>query len=149
MQKTLAESSDWQAIKPTSAKSSGGATLKVQADHSVLSTGKNPAKDDYTITLASNLKNITGIRLEALTHESFPKKSLARGNGNFVLTHFSVAKGKSPVKIASATSDYSQANYQVANALKPDSKTGWAGNGHVEAANRTAVFVFENPGRRR
>ena len=47
--------------------------------------------------------------------------------------------------IASATSDYSQANYQVANALKPDSKTGWAGNGHVEAANRTAVFVFEKP----
>ena len=145
LQKTLTESSDWQAIKPTSAKSFGGATLKVQADHSVLSTGKNPAKDDYTITLATNLKNITGIRLEALTHESFPTKSLARGNGNFVLTHFSVAKGKSPVKIASATSDYSQANYPVANALKPDAKTGWAGNGHVEAANRTAVFVFEKP----
>ena len=49
-------------------------------DLSILSTGKNPAKDNYTITLASDLPQITALRLEALTDDSLTNKSLSRGN---------------------------------------------------------------------
>ena len=132
----------WTVIVPEGLKSSGGATLKPQPDGSILSTGKNPAKDNYTVALKAAGK-ITAVRLEALTHDSFPHKRMSRGNGNFVLTGFSAKIGDQLVKIASAKADFSQNGYPVANALDGKDNTGWAGNGHVEAANRTAVFQFE------
>ncbi|WP_425616982.1 PSD1 and planctomycete cytochrome C domain-containing protein [Anatilimnocola sp. NA78] len=147
----LSSSADtWLASKPEKADSSGGAKLVVKDDSSVLSTGKNPAKDNYTVVLASNLPKITAIRLEALTDDTLTNKSLSRGNGNFVLTEVEVEKiaadGKSQrVKIASADADFSQASHAVAQAIDGNATTGWAGNGHMEAKSRLAAFVLAEP----
>ena len=150
----------WTAIAPSSAESTGGQTLSVQDDISVLTSGENPAKATYTITLATDAANITGIRLEALTHESF--KGLSRGNGNFVLSNFEVDvaaavnvderetdDGKPsaagvPVNIASVQTDYEQSGWPAKNALDGKSDTGWAVDGNKQQTeNRTAVFAFE------
>ncbi len=110
----------------------------------MLSTGRNSNVDNYTAQLKRAGK-VTAIRLEALTDPSLVKKSLARGNGNFVLTDFSVKIGDSAVKIASAKADFEQTGHPAAAAIDADKKSGWAGNGHVEAKNRAAVFIFAEP----
>ncbi|QDU25568.1 Planctomycete cytochrome C [Anatilimnocola aggregata] len=143
-------SSTWLAVKPEKAESSGGAKLEVKDDSSLLSTGKNPAKDNYTITLASDLPKITAIRLEALTDDTLAKKSLSRGNGNFVLSEVEIervaADGKAErVKIAAAEADYSQPTFPIAQAIDGNASTGWAGNGHMEAKSRTAAFILAEP----
>jgi hypothetical protein len=140
----------WQVFKPAGVISSGGATLKVLDDASVLSTGKNPARDVYTVTMKTDLKGITGIRLEALSDPSFAK-GLSRGNGNFVLTRFEVeaaAAGAKPlaVPLASAVADYSQKGFPVSAAINPKAKSGWAVDGYLKGReSRQAVFVFARP----
>jgi hypothetical protein len=140
----------WTAVRPEKAVSSGKATLTVQDDLSVLSGGTNPAKDTYTVTLKTDLKNITGIQLEALTHPTFGNKSLSRGNGNFVLTRFAVSaagpgKKAEPVKLRQALADYSQPGFPVASLLLARPTTGWAVAGYLQRVNRTAVFVLDKP----
>jgi hypothetical protein len=141
----------WTIIKPERAASKGEATLTVQDDLSVLTSGKNPDKDVYTVTFPTDRKQITGIRLEALTHPSFGNKSLSRANGNFVLTGFEVEvttkdnPKPQPVRIVSAVADYSQNGYPIAHAIDADPATGWAVDGQTKAENRQAVFTFEKP----
>lgn len=140
----------WQIARPEKAESSGKATLEVQDDLSVLASGKNPAKDNYTVTLPVPEGKLTGIRLEALTDKSLSKGSLSRANGNFVLTEVKAelvaADGaKTPLKIAAAEADFSQASWPVAAAIDGKNNTGWAVDGHNQAANRLAMFVFDEP----
>lgn len=147
----LAQRSHWGVVKPEKSESTGGATLTALDDLSILSSGTNPEKDTYTVTLRPDREKITGIRLEALTHESLANKSLARGNGNFVLTEFQVeiaqegSDQRQPVKIVAAVADFSQESYPVTNAIDGKPDTGWAVSGHQMAANRKAVFTFEKP----
>lgn len=140
----------WIAIKAEKAESSGGAKLVAKDDLSLLSTGKNPAKDNYSLTIASDLPQITAVRVEALTDETLTNKSLSRGNGNFVLTEVEIEKvaadGKSArLKIAAADADYSQDAHPVSLAIDGNAGTGWAGNGHQEAKNRAAAFTLAEP----
>jgi hypothetical protein len=140
----------WSTVKPESAKSSNGATLVVQGDSSVLSTGQNPAKDTYTVTLKTDQKNVTALRLAALRHSSLSAGGLSRANGNFVLTGIRVelvgpGGKKSPVKLARAEADYSQPGFPVASLLTRGG-AGWSVEGHVRKnADRSAMFVFASP----
>lgn len=142
---------EWKVISPVKVASSGGATLASLDDQSVLASGENPVKDDYTITLSTDLKNITGIRLEALTHPSLSGGGLSRGNGNFVLTDFAVNvaanKDATPkaVKIAAATADFEQPNFAVKLAIDDNRESGWAVSGQTRKENNTAVFTFAKP----
>lgn len=141
----------WSVSKPMQTESLGKATLTVQDDQSVLSSGENPAKDTYVVTLATDLPRVTGLRLEALTHPSLNNGGSSRGNGNFVLTGFEVSvtePGKDqprPVKIASAVADFEQANFPITAAFDDKSDTGWAIAGYEKKENRKAAFVFAEP----
>ncbi len=140
----------WSPVKPEAVKSSGGATLVVRSDLSVLSTGTNPAKDTYTVTLKTDQKNITALRLTALRHPSMSAGGLSRANGNFVLTGIRVelvgSDGKRvPVKLARAEADFSQPGFPVASLLNRKG-AGWAIEGHIRKnADRAAMFVFARP----
>lgn len=141
----------WQVVKLEKAESEGKQTLTAQDDASVLASGENPAKDTYTVTLPIEAEKLTGLRLEALTHESLTNKSLSRGNGNFVLTEVTVAyigaddPGEKPVKLKSAVADFSQDTYPIANAIDGKNNTGWAVGGHDRAADHMAAFTFAQP----
>jgi hypothetical protein len=140
----------WLAIKPAKADSSGGATLVIADDLTILSTGKNPAKDNYSVVIDTDLTGITGLRLEVLTDPSLTNHSLSRGNGNFVLTevqvHILTKSGKrEAMKLVTAEADFSQDGHPVAQAIDGKPATGWAGNGHQEAKPRTAAFLFAEP----
>ena len=72
-------------------------TFQVLPDHSILASGTRFNIDIYTITAATTLTGITGIRLEALTDPSLPFNGPGRqpSNGNFVLSEFRV--GTDPI----------------------------------------------------
>ena len=79
----------WAPIEPWEITSPAGASFKKLEDKSVLVGGANADQDTYEITLKTSLRNLTGIRLEALTDDSLPGKGASRStNGNFVLTGF-------------------------------------------------------------
>src|SRR5207248_679713 len=82
----------WSDIQILEAKSAGGATLTIGDDKkTVLASGANPATDTYTIVADTGQKDITGIRIEVLPHDSLPARGPGRaGNGNFVLTELDV-----------------------------------------------------------
>lgn len=141
----------WTAVKPERADSAGGATLTVLDDLSVLSSGKNPDNDTYTVTLRTDLARVTAIELGALTHPTMKNGGLSRANGNFVLTGVEVDVTQSGetaatrVELASASADFSQDGYPVANAIDGKSDTGWAVAGHEKPADHRAVFAFAKP----
>lgn len=135
----------WTPVKPTKLESAGKQTLTAGDDAIVLASGENPAKDTYTLTLPAEQAKITGVRLEVFTHEAFPNKGLARGNGNFVLTKFEVRAGDKPLKLASAVADYSQPSWDVAGAIDDNAQSGWAIDGHQKPANHMAVITLAEP----
>jgi hypothetical protein len=144
----------WHLLDIGEFHSSGGATSKVLADKSALVGGIAPAKDTYTVTVATKLTGITAFKLETLTDPSLPGEGPGRGDKerpNFVLNTFRVAEAPETdpnsgreVNFASASADFSQANLNVSGAIDRDPKTGWAINPQFHKPH-WAVFVCEQP----
>ena len=83
----LRSDSLWTATAPTSADSTGGATVTIRDDRSVLIGGKNPDTDNTVVRFASLPERVVGVRVEVLPDKSLPSQGPGRaGNGNFVLT---------------------------------------------------------------
>ena len=151
--KTKSPQVDWHVAKVKDMRSAQGQTLTLQADGSVLVTGKNPKNDDYTIELETDVASITGIRLEAIAHPSFTNKGLARSDsGNFVLTRFSVAakppgqESLAELKIAKAVADFQQGSLAIAGTLDTNPNTGWAVFNKADMTiTRHAVYTFNKP----
>ncbi|GAB4150223.1 MAG: PSD1 and planctomycete cytochrome C domain-containing protein [Planctomycetaceae bacterium] len=155
-QQAAAQSEDsFKITSPASLSSEKGTLLALQKDHSVFVDFSHPPNDTYLVEIKSPLKQVTAIRLEALTHPSLPKKGPGyAANGNFVLTGFElwqVAKtpGGKPVRLSlgGAIADHAQDGFPIENALDGKAKTGWAiglrrGNANV---NREAVFFLKTP----
>jgi len=144
----------WLTLEPTTMKSSGGSTATKLDDQSIVFGGANPQKDNYDIRATTELKGISAVRLEALTHESLPGNGPGRhSNSNFVLSEFeaTAVSVKDPsktqaVKFVKAFADYQQANYEVAKAIDGNSgNSGWAVDGPTRKENATAVFVAKEP----
>ncbi len=135
-------------------ESSGGATLKVLADGSVLASGANPDRTVDTHTLRTEAQNLRIIRLEALADPSLPGKSVGRApNGNAVLSHIEAEavsikdpSQKQTIHLLHAAADFAQedGDYGVQNALRtgPDC---WALGGHTQKQARVAYFLAEKP----
>jgi hypothetical protein len=149
-QAATADANSWTALTPASAISAGGASLIVQDDRSILVTGQHPEQDTYTVVIPTNQQHITGIRLEALPHPGHDGR-LSRGNGNFVLTRFTVAAAADggealPVGIAEARADFEQSRFPVSAAIDGKPNTGWAVDGSKKSGvEHEAVFTFEKP----
>jgi len=88
----------WHRIKPDTADSTAGSELTIQSDASVLASGKLPDHDDYKLTFRTDIKRITGLRLEALTDPTLKDGGPGR-EGNFVLTGFELLPGVDEVDL--------------------------------------------------
>ena len=120
----------WTPVQVIDAQSSGGSWFAVNPDGSVFVTGANPTNDIYTVRALTDLRGITGLRLEALQDPALPSNGPGRPpNGNFVLTEFTAwaqrAPDVLPVGLQNPTADKSQPGWEVGRALAPDS-AGWA-----------------------
>ena len=142
----------WGLAEVRAAASSGGATLTVQADGSVLGSGENPNHDTQTYTLQAPADDQRWLCLEALPDASLPQGRTSRAShGNTVLQHLQLeARGKGgswqPVPLIYAMADVEQQNgdFSIGNALVDDGK-GWAPAGHQQRGPRTAWFLAAEP----
>jgi hypothetical protein len=148
----------WIPLDPVSCISSGGATLTRQPDLSVLSGGKRPAVDTYTIIAHSKLENITGVLLEVLTDSSLPHQGPGRqDNGNLHLNEFKVtaaplaASGKNgkadgnprAIVLEHATADFNQDGWTIAMAVDGNPATAWGIYPKVGQPHRAAFEIKE------
>jgi hypothetical protein len=147
----------WRVLDPVSAVSANGASLVKQPDLSLLSGGKRPEKDVYTVSSHTELKGITGVRVDVLTDPTLPRQGPGRqDNGNLHLNEFKAfaraTRGPTilgfawpgVVKLRNPTADYNQEGFTIALAIDGNPKTAWGiypnvGNPHV------AVFEFVEP----
>ena len=131
---------EFHPLKTVSAKGPKGVIFKPQKDGSFLVTGNNPAKAKYTLEFSSNVKGITGLKIEALPDKSLNTNGPGRTtHGNFVLNDVRVyATGGSKfdakenrVPFSGARADFAQDKWAAANAIdgkihEGNKGTGWA-----------------------
>ena len=125
---------DWKTVKPAQTTTASGATAAAQPDDSVLLGGNHPDTDTYTVTLDSDLKRVSLLRLEALTDASLSSKGPGRAsNGNFVLSEITatVTPNDAPdkpqtVKFVQAVADVNQDGFPASGAIDGKPDTGWA-----------------------
>ncbi|HZZ42179.1 MAG TPA: DUF1549 domain-containing protein, partial [Tepidisphaeraceae bacterium] len=148
--------SNWQPATPSSAVSASGASMQIlDADHSILVSGKSPDNDTYTITLPANLPTITGLKLEVLPDISLPHGGPGRSpdSGNFVLTNldlFSIPPTdpthSAKAQFAYSFSTYDQGGLPSSAAIDADPVgTGWAVFQAPDKNNLSATFALTQP----
>ncbi|HMJ65987.1 MAG TPA: DUF1549 domain-containing protein, partial [Candidatus Binatia bacterium] len=131
-----------------------GANLYPQEDGSFLVTGMVENKTHYIMMLNTQLKGITGVRVEAMADEMLPKMGPGwASNGNFVLSEVRVESASlqdvnnlKSHPIATAFADYSQPDHEVAKTIDGDEKTGWAVDMpqlSIHGLDRCAVFTLK------
>jgi hypothetical protein len=83
---------NWTVLEVTEVTSTGGETIAVLPDQSVLVTGNMPATTSYTIKAKGISGAVTGFRLEMLENAALPNNGPGRvGHGNWVLAEFQVS----------------------------------------------------------
>ncbi len=148
----------WDAPRPTAAVSTGGATLTIEPDGSVLASGANPDQDDHVVTIHTDEVGSRLLLLEAIQDPSLPEGRIGRAfNGNAVLTGVSVEAVSTAdptlrrtVRLVWAWADHEQDNgdYAVTNALgggSPRADAGWAVDAHRKEGGRVAMFLADAP----
>lgn len=146
----------WTVLQPTEMKSEVGAKMDLQDDGSVFVYQVQPAQNDtYTLVLPTELKGITGLRLEVLADSRLPGGGPGCClNGNFVLSELTLQaassqKSEEPRSIAlrNPTADFSQTTggvFPIGDAIDGRDATGWAIVPEVNR-NHTAVFELDEP----
>ncbi|MCA9263026.1 MAG: hypothetical protein KDA60_04235, partial [Planctomycetales bacterium] len=71
-------------------RSSGGALIVSEPDHSLYVSGTNPDEDAYALRMRTTPGTIAGIRLETIPDQRLPEGGAGRApqNGNFILSEF-------------------------------------------------------------
>ena len=148
-EKTLGEDKTWTVLDPATFTSSAGAVLTKQSDLSVLASGESPATDTYTITANTDLKGITGFRLEVLTDASHPRNGPGRQpeNGNFHLSEIRVSAApknnptnKTQIVLQNPSADFNQDGWKVEKSIDGDTNTAW---GVFPETGKPHLAVFE------
>ncbi len=145
---------EWFPLAATSVKSSNDISLAPQPDRSILASGEKKDKGVYTIGFKTNLKKITGLRLEVLADPALPTKGPGLAdNGNFVLTELIVKAGEASKPkeltkqdIASGKADFLQSSFAIEQTFDNEAKNqqGWAVSG-ATGLTHWATFKFAMP----
>jgi len=154
--------SKWQGLEVLSVRSDAGTKYERQTDGSWLATGTAPAQEIITIEGHSGLSEVSQLRLEALTHDSMPRRGPGRaGNGNFALGDFQVFVASRSDEVLSESNDVdelqlsfarAEATHQqnaeslsVASSIDGDKVSGWAVDSGGIGKDQAAVFTLDQP----
>ncbi|NND99689.1 MAG: DUF1549 domain-containing protein [Pirellulaceae bacterium] len=129
----LSTATQWEILDPEKSFANRQ-RMRVLADQSILTAGPNPDNDTYTVLATPKNQTITGVRLEALRHDTMTKGGLARSDsGNFVLTSMEIAivdpndpDSTTPISIESADATFEQGGWKITDTFDDDPQTGWA-----------------------
>ncbi len=141
---------EWTVIKPSGLLSSGGATLRLLPDGSILAEGPNPENDVYSIVAQTDLKSVTGLRIQVLPDTSLPAGGPGRNSdGSFILNRIDMqaaARGTpqtvQPVVLDRAVAEQTAADYNV-DSLLTGKGTGWSVGLAKDHAPAAASVFFE------
>jgi WD40 repeat protein len=148
-QKTTAE---WLPLRPSFLRGTGDFKLTPMADRSVFAEGKGK-RVAYVVKARTQLRGITGVRLEALIDERLPGGGPGRAGGNFVLSSFDLtatslkdAKQVKFVKFQRPQADFTQESFDIARVLdgNADANRGWAVS-PATGSSHWAVFETREP----
>lgn len=139
-------------LSALTAQSASGAQLETLKDASVLVSGPTPDKDAYTLTFELPAGQLSGIRLEVLSHSKLPGKGPGRApNGNFVLSELKAQIGSDkqfkesePVKFVAAVASFTQKQFSPNGVLSAEERFGWAIAPRM-GRNHTASFYLAAP----
>lgn len=145
----------WADATLVSASALGGGTLTSQPDQSVLATGENPDKDEFTLVYKTNATGLNAISLEALLDPSMFQGRVGRAfNGNAVLSKLSakVTSLADPSQSRDilfnwAWADHEQPNgdFRIVATFHPSPAAGWAVQGYDMKEDRLALFRASEP----
>ena len=153
---TEAAAATWLTLNPVTATSSSGKSpvLKKLDDDSVLAPATPDPSEVYTFVGHTNLKQIIGLRIEALADPSLPKQGPGRGaDGDFLLTRVELkatplnGQGQPvDVKLKPAAATAEAPNRALAGTLDADPNTGWAVGAAAGAAGKDQAASYETEG---
>lgn len=142
----------WTPLDAGELRSAGGASFAKEPDGSVFVFGASPATETYTLVAPTQLKGITGVRVEALADPRLPNNGPGRaGDGNFVLSGIKLAVAPAlnpaaaqPVELSGGVGTFQQDNFVVAGALDDKNETGWA-VAPMQGRPAAVEFAFKTP----
>lgn len=140
---------NWTLLHSEKVESEKGVQFKVEPQETVFADrAPQQGVDTYRVTVKTQLKQITGFQLDALSRDGLPQRGPGRaGNGNFVLSEFGVAdaEGK-PLKFANASASFEQPGFAAAAAIdgKFEPNNGWATAG-MSGADCAIRLELETP----
>ncbi|MDX2032012.1 MAG: DUF1549 and DUF1553 domain-containing protein [Blastocatellia bacterium] len=153
--KVRQEAGEWTVLENAEVIATNGVKFEELLDRSFIPRGDNPPTGVYYLTAKTDLRNITGFRLELLTDHTLPRMGPGRSTqGVAWLSEFTAeaAPAAQPEKpqtlaIASATTDYAAPGNPITLAIDGNLKTSWsidAGPG-LRNQDRRAVFALRAP----
>ncbi|MBI1310557.1 DUF1553 domain-containing protein [bacterium] len=142
----------WRPLTVEKAVSQGGATLPPDDQQTVLASGPRPDKDVYVVTATVDLKQVTALRLELLTHPDLPMQGPGRqDNGNLHLNEIRCFQVLDPdagttreLRVVEPFADFNQQGWAITAAVDGNPNTAW---GIFPAVSKPheAVFPFQQP----
>ncbi|MCW5970905.1 MAG: DUF1553 domain-containing protein [Blastocatellales bacterium] len=148
---------NWSVLAGATAWGTIGAKFIAQDDGSFLFLGDNNGSYIFTIKAASDLKRVTGFRLELLADPNLPLGGPGRGaDGLCSVAEFTVEaapanssdkEGAKRIELVAASADFEQAEMPVKNAIDGEQNTSWGIDAGPLRRNqsRKAVFVAKQP----
>ncbi|MFN3651341.1 MAG: PSD1 and planctomycete cytochrome C domain-containing protein [Armatimonadota bacterium] len=138
----------WKSPRPVELASSGGSTLEMLGDGSVLVKGELPARDTYQVELPVS-GEITAVRLEAIPDGSLPGSAISRAGYYFVTSEIEVAVqngsgAPQPLRLAAASANMADEGYPAYALIDGKPETGWA-KVLPAGGSRVAVIQLEEP----
>src|SRR5439155_9074859 len=145
----IAAETNWTLLAPEKMMSEAGVKLTVDQDQ-IITTEKEPkdGKDTYRITVKTNLRDVVGFRLEALSAEKLSGNGPGRAvDGNFVLTEFGIEDANTnKIALSAATATFEATGFSASAALDgtQEKTKGWAIKG-VTGVEQAIYFATKIP----
>ncbi len=140
----------WTPLKTDDIYAAFGVKFDVREDGSFVARGDNATTNNYIVRVKSDLKKITGFRIELLTDPNLPRTGPGRApDGSFYFSEFAVeaARPDKPealekVALSGATADFSLPDFPAANVIDGNMKTHWYSDAGPVRRNQDRQFVF-------
>ncbi len=124
---------NWTPLTDTEIFAAFGVKFDKLSDGSFIAKGDNATANNYIVRAKTNLKNITGFRIEMMTDHNLPREGPGRAaDGTFYFSEFiaeaaplSKTDALEKVGLANATADLERPDFPVSNVIDGNLKTHW------------------------
>jgi hypothetical protein len=141
----------WTPIKDSEIYAAFGVKFDRREDGSFTAKGDNATTNNYIVKAKTDLKKITGIRIELMTDPNLPRTGPGRApDGSFYFSEFSfeTATAEKPdalekVPLAKASADFELPEFPAANVIDGNFKSHWSSDAGPVQRNQSRQFVIE------